>query len=83
MLLYAIIYWITIDDGQIEEMLEYITIYHDSLGDDKEIEKVQRLLEHFENNRSGLRPYQKQTGKLPESPEGLEFRNMGTFKGQG
>ncbi len=69
-----------IDRGQLEEMFEYIAIYRDSLGDDKEIEKAQKLLEYFRNNRSGLRPYQKQTGKLPESPEGLEYLNMGIME---
>lgn len=29
-----------LDAGQLDEMFEYITIYRDSLGDDKEIEKV-------------------------------------------
>ncbi len=61
-------------------MFEYITIYRNSLGDDKEIEKAQKLLEYFKSNRSGLRPYQKQIGKLPESPEGLEYLNMGTME---
>lgn len=69
-----------LDAGQLDEMFEYITIYRDSLGDDKEIEKAQKLLEYFGSNKKGLRPYQKQIEKLPESPEGLEYLNMGTME---
>lgn len=69
-----------LDAEQLDEMLEYITIYRDSLSDDKEIEKAKKLLEYFESNKSGLRPYQRQIAKMPESPEGLEYLNMGTME---
>lgn len=61
-------------------MFEYIRIYRDSLCDDKEIEQAGKLSEYFESNRNGLRPYQKQIEKLPESPEGLEYLNMRTME---
>lgn len=66
-----------IDSEQLEKMFEYITIYRNSLDDDKEIEKAQKLLEYFKSNRNGLRPYQKQIGKLPER---LEYLNMGKME---
>ena len=38
------------------------------------------LLRYYENNREGLLPYQSQGLELPEPPEGLEYRNMGTME---
>ena len=47
---------------------------------EEEIEDVEDLIRYYENNREGLVPYQSQNLKLPEPPEGLEYRNMGTME---
>lgn len=65
---------------KIEELFEYLEIYRDSLSDDKEIEDANDLLDYYKNNREGLIPYQEQGLELPENPEGLEYRNMGTME---
>lgn len=69
-----------IESEQIEEMFEYLEIYRDSLDDEKEIEKVETLIRYFKENRDGLLPYQNRGLKLPASPEGLIYKNMGTME---
>ena len=65
---------------EIDELFRYLEIYRDSLSDDKEIKDAQDLLTYYKNNRNGLIPYQEQGLELPENPEGLEYRNMGTME---
>ena len=70
-----------LEKGRIGELFEYLEIYKDSLTDEEETEKAEKLLHYFRQNEDGLLPYQKQDIKLPESPEGIEYRNMGTMEG--
>ena len=67
-------------EEKIEEVFRYLEIYRNSLCDDKEIEDAEELMRYYENNREGLLPYQSQGLELPEPPEGLEYRNMGTME---
>lgn len=67
-------------EEKIEEVFRYLEIYRNSLSDDKEIEDAEELMRYYENNREGLLPYQSQGLELPEPPEGLEYRNMGTME---
>lgn len=69
-----------LDNGLIDEMFKYIEIYKNSIYDDIEIEKVEKLESYFTNNRDGLLPYQKQGIELPNRPEGMEYLNMGTME---
>jgi len=61
-------------------LFRYLAIYRDSLSEETEIEDVTDLIKYYENNRTGLIPYQEQGLELPENPEGLEYRNMGTME---
>lgn len=54
-------------------------IYKNSLEDDEEIEKADRLITYFRNNRKGLIPYSQQDLNLPENKKGLVYRNMGNM----
>ena len=69
-----------LETERIEELFEYLEVYKNSLGDDAEIDDAEELIRYYENNREGLRPYQSQELDLPEHPEGLEYRNMGTME---
>lgn len=69
-----------LEDGRVDELLEYLSIYKDSITEDKWIKEAGELLEYFKTNREGLLPYQKQDLDIPESPEGLCYRNMGTME---
>lgn len=69
-----------------EEMLEYIRIYADSVASDDESDKRSskaiELYEYLNNNKEGLMPYQKQGIKIPEPKEGLVYKNMGVQENQ-
>ena len=69
-----------LENLELEELFRYLEIYSDSLSEESEIEDVNELIKYYENNRTGLIPYQKQGLELPEHPEGLEYRNMGTME---
>ena len=66
-------------DGDTSGMFSYLKTYKDSLADDAEIKDAEELTRYFKANESGLLPYQSRA-RLPESPTGLEYRNMGTME---
>ena len=74
--------WINdlIEEKNINELFRFLDIYKESLSDDEEIEKIEKLHTYFKNNRDGLLPYQARGYKLPEHPKGLVYRNMGTME---
>lgn len=69
-----------LDAKDLKGLFEYLTMYKDSLSDDKEIEKAENLIRYFENNREGLLSYRDRGIELPEPPKGLHYRNMGTME---
>ena len=69
-----------LEEGQIVQLFDYLETYKDSLDDEEEITKAEALLNYFRENEDGLLPYHKQGLKLPDSPKGLEYRNMGTME---
>lgn len=69
-----------LEEGDTEQLFEYLRIYKDSLAEDEAIERAEMLTTYFRQNEDGLLPYQKQDLDLPESPEGIEYRNMGTME---
>lgn len=74
------------DAEKIDEMLDYIRIYADSVasGDetDKRSKRAPELHAYPSNNKEGLLPYQKRGVKIPEAPEGIEYKNMGVQENQ-
>jgi len=71
-----------LETERLEEVFEYLEIYKDSLGEEREIREAEELIRYYEENREGLLPYQSRGLKLPEHPEGLEYKNMGTMENQ-
>ena len=69
-----------LQEEKIEEVFSYLECYRNSLWEEKEIEEAEELIQYYENNREGLLPYQSQGLELPESPEGVEYRNLGTME---
>jgi hypothetical protein len=50
-------------------------------GEAKEVKKLKTLQQYLTNNRNGLIPYQQREHiKLPEPPEGIYYRNLGTVE---
>lgn len=64
----------------IDGMFNYLEMYRDSLYEDEEIEKANRLITYLKNNREGLIPYTEKDLDLPENKHGLVYRNMGTME---
>ena len=69
-----------LDQKDIDGMFEYLDTYRDSLSEDNEIESANKLITYFRNNRKGLLSYQDQGVILPNHPDGLIYRNMGTME---
>ncbi len=74
------------EEEKMDEMLEYIRIYADSVETNEEKDtrskKARELYGYLNNNRDGLMPYQKRNIKLPELPEGMRYGNMGVQENQ-
>ena len=67
--------------GRIEDMLEYISLYADSVESDDEKDKTSKkageLYKYLNNNREGLLPYDKRGTAIPEPQEGILYKGMG------
>ena len=75
-----------LEEEKIEEMLEYIRIYADSVESPEEKDTQSRnareLLKYLEDNRQGLLPYDRQGVEIPEAPAGLVYKHMGVQENQ-
>lgn len=74
------------DEEKMEEMLKYIEIYATSVESpdekDKKSKKARELYQYLSNNKEGLLPYQKRGIIIPEPPEGIIYKGMGTQENQ-
>lgn len=75
------------DTCKTEELLETVQIYADSIatGDGKDTgeKKARELYDYLSGNREYLLSYQDREGlKIPEAPEGLVYKNLGTQENQ-
>lgn len=66
--------------NQHEEMFRYLEMYKDSIPDKEATKDAETLINYFRNNEEGLKGYKGQIENLPESPEGIEYRNLGTME---
>lgn len=69
-----------LDAQELDRLFEYLEIYKNSLCDDEEIEKADRVITYFRNNRKCLIPYSRQGLNLPGNKKSLVYRNMGTME---
>ena len=71
---------------KIDEMLEYIQIYADSVESDdpsdKKSKDARELYSYLNNNRKGLLPWQKQMKNIPAPQPGVIYKNMGVQENQ-
>ena len=74
------------DEEKIEEMLEYIENYAESVGSpdekDKSSKKARELYQYLSNNKEGLLPWQKRGIQIPEPGEGILYKGMGIQESQ-
>ncbi len=71
-----------LSEGKVEESLKYVTnLMIKYTEDENKFKKLEKLYTYLFDNKIGLRPYhlRKET-KMPEAPEGLEYRNLGTME---
>lgn len=72
--------------GKMDEMLEYIRIYAESVESndrmDKRSSNAKKLYEYLSNNKEGLLPYQERGIKIPEAKPGIIYKNMGVQENQ-
>lgn len=74
------------ENEKIEEMLEYIEAYANSVESpdetDKQSKYARELLKYLSNNKHGLMPYNKQGKRIPEPPKGIIYKQMGVQENQ-
>lgn len=74
------------EEKKIDEMLEYILIYADSVSSndktDKRSSNAKKLYEYLSNNKEGLLPYRERGIKIPEAKPGIVYKNMGVQENQ-
>lgn len=68
--------------GQITEAFKRINeLKYECGGEADKVKKLVELEEYLSNNREGLLPYKMREGiNLPEPPEGLQYRSLGTME---
>lgn len=74
------------ENEEIEEMLEYIEAYANSVENpdenDKKSKYARELLKYLSNNKHGLLPYDKQGKNIPDPQKGLIYKHMGVQENQ-
>ena len=71
-----------LNEGKVEESFKYLTKLMVKYTDDEnKLKKLEKLYTYLFDNKIGLRPYNlREEIKMPEAPEGLEYRNLGTME---
>ena len=69
------------DKGKVDKAMEYlVNLMIQYVEDEKVTKKLHKLYNYLVNNRDGLVPYKLRSLSLPEPPEGLSYRNLGTME---
>ena len=69
------------DNGKVDKAMEYLVELMIQYVEDKKVtKKLHKLYNYLANNRDGLVPYKLRDLSLPEPPEGLSYRNLGTME---
>jgi len=75
-----------IGQKKIDEMLEFILIYADSVENNDETDKTssnaRKLYEYLNNNKEGLLPYTERGIAIPEAPANVVYKGMGVQENQ-
>jgi hypothetical protein len=69
-------------EGKIDESFKYLTtLLIEYTHEEDKFKKLQDLYNYLSNNREGLIPYRLRDLELPELPDGIMYRGMGTMEG--
>lgn len=66
-----------LDEKDIAGLFEYLETYKNSLSDDAEIEKAEKLITYFANNRQGLLSYQMTGNLIARVSKGVNISKYG------
>ncbi|MDD2574487.1 MAG: UPF0236 family protein [Firmicutes bacterium] len=69
-----------LSEGQVDLCLAYIKGIAELAEEEGDRDNLLGLYKYFESNKEGLLPYKERGLSLPEPPEGLEYRNLGTME---
>lgn len=71
-----------LEQGKVDESFQYLTdLLLEYTQDEDKFKKLEALYNYLSNNREGLIPYRLRDLELPELPDGLIYRGMGTMEG--
>lgn len=68
---------IYLKENRIDELLDYLDAYRNSVSD-VEYKSADKLYSYLYNNKDGLIPYMDRGIDIPEPPDGIEYKNLGT-----
>lgn len=75
-----------LEEEKIEELIEGVQIYADSVANDNEEdtreEKALELKRYLENHKEKLSHYDRRGLKIPEAPKGIVYKHMGVQENQ-
>jgi len=70
-----------LEQKKMDEMLEFILIYADSVESDEELDKrsenARKLYDYLNNNKTSLLPYMERNIEIPSPPTHLVYKGMG------
>ena len=69
-----------LSEKNVDMCLVYIDALSESMEDEKEKADLISLHRYFSTNREGLIPYQERGLDLPDPPEGIVYRSLGTME---
>lgn len=67
-------------EKKIEELLRYITKIYIAEKEEKEKAKLKKLYDYLCGNKEGLLPYTERGLNIPDPPEGVVYRTLGTME---
>lgn len=69
-----------LSEKRVTDCLTFIKGIAEIAEEEVDRKNLMGLYEYFSNNKEGLLPYQERGLLLPEPPEGVEYRNLGTME---
>ena len=67
-------------EQDVDGLFSYLRTLQESVPEEEDRVRIEELIRYLEGSRDGLVSYRERGLKIPESPEGLCYRNMGTME---
>ncbi len=69
-----------LEENKVEALLEYITKIYIAAEEEKEKIKLKELYDYLCGNKDGLIPYTQRGLNIPDPPQGITYRTLGTME---